>query len=365
MTATGRAKARTTMVDIASVCGVSVATVSLALRGSPLVNEQTRERVERASERLGYVRNRSAANLRRRVSTSVALVINDLANPFFAEFAAGVDEALAAAGYITLLGGTGESPDRQDVVIRSLMEHSPAALILSPAEGSFGSNLHSLLGYLLPTLVSNREVAGGDWDFLVCDNRYGAHLATRHLLALGHERIAFVGGHRSSSSCRERHRGYMDALVSSCILPHDAWVMECAPVRDEAAALGRQLPGLLPDVTAAVCYNDIVALGLMQGLAASGVQAGRDFAVTGFDDIDEAALFSPPLTTVSAGPGALGRRAAELILEQIEGGHHREGERKIVAPVELVVRSSSCPPLHGASTSTDGARDTGKDMKAP
>ena len=129
-------RARVTLADIARACDLSRATVSLVLRGSPLVHADTRARVEAELKRQGYVYHRGAANLRRKVSSAVALVINDLSNPFFAEFAAGVDEALADAGYVTLLGSTGESVERQHAVIASLLEHDPAAIILSPAEGS-------------------------------------------------------------------------------------------------------------------------------------------------------------------------------------------------------------------------------------
>lgn len=314
--------------------------MSLALSGNPLVNETTRERVVRESERQGYVRNRGAANLRQQISSSVALVINDLSNPFFAEFAAGVDEALGAAGYITLLGSTSESITRQDEVIRSLMEHRPAGIILSPAEGSMNDSLRRLLGTHVPTLVFNREVAGGDWDFLVCDNRRGAGLATRHLIDLGHRRIVFVGGHASSSSCRERRFGYLDAMEAAGIETPPEWLVECAPVRHEAAAAGVRLPDDLPEVSAAVCYNDIVALGLVHGLTAGGRRVGTDFAVTGFDDIPEAALFSPPLTTVAVNPSGLGWRAAEVILDRI--AHASHGPERMVVPVKLVVRGSSC-----------------------
>lgn len=331
---------RATLADIARACGVSAATVSLALRGNTLVNAATRERVVRESERQGYVRNRGAANLRQQVSSSIALVINDLSNPFFAEFAAGVDEALGAAGYITLLGSTAESPERQSAVIRSLMEHCPAGIILSPAEGSRGPGLRRVLVGDVPVLVFNREVPDGDWDFLACDNRHGAFLATRHLLGLGHRRIVFVGGHAGSSSCRERRLGYLDAMRAAGIEPSAQWLVECAPTRIEAAAEGRRVAQAMPQVSAAVCYNDIVALGLVHGLAAAGRRAGADFAVTGFDDIPEAALFEPALTTVAVDPRGLGRRAAAIVLGRIGTGAYEPACE--VAPAELLVRASSC-----------------------
>lgn len=331
-------RARVTLADIAQACGLSRATVSLVLRGSPLVHADTRTKVEAELKRQGYVYHRGAANLRRKVSSAVALVINDLSNPFFAEFAAGVDEALADAGYVTLLGSTGESVERQQAVIASLLEHDPAGIILSPAEGTDPSRLRSLLGARTPMLVFNREL-GGDWDYLALDNVRGARLATEHLLAQGHHRIAFFGGHLDSSSCRQRREGYRAALADAGIALRPQWQIECAPTRLEAA---RQTGALFvrdPAPTAAVCYNDAVALGLMAGLASRGRRAGHDFAVTGFDDIPEAAVSAPPLTTIGVDPRARGRQAAEMILQRLHDP--AAPAAATIAPAHLQLRASS------------------------
>lgn len=183
-----------TLRDIAGAIGVSRATVSLVLRGSPLVHASTRACVEAELDRQNYVYNRTAANLRQRTSSSIALVINDLSNPFFAEFAAGVNEALGAAGYVTLLGSTGESTQRQQVVLTSLMEHTPAGIILSPAEGSQAQALSQVLGRQRNVVLFNREVEGAQWDLLALDNAQGAFLACTHLIAQGHRRIVFLVG---------------------------------------------------------------------------------------------------------------------------------------------------------------------------
>jgi len=332
-----------TVTDIAQASGVSRATVSLVLRGSPLVHADTRARVEAQLKRLGYVYNRAAANLRRQTSSSVALVINDLSNPFFAEFAAGVDEALGEAGYITLLGSTNESPERQHAVLASLMEHSPAGIILSPAEHSDGERVQRLVGAHTAVLVFNRELPGVDWDFLALDNQRGARLATEHLLALGHRRIAFFGGHADSSSCQQRRQGYVEAMTAAGITPEPRWLVECTPSRVEAARTTTELASSYGDVTAAVCYNDNVALGLKLGLIARGMRPGQNFALTGFDDIPEAAQTTPPLTTLAVEPRARGRQAAELLLERVRD--RDAPARRIVAPVQLIVRGSSGAPL--------------------
>lgn len=331
-----------TVSDIAKAIGVSRATVSLVLRESPLVHADTRAKVLAELKRQRYVYNRGAANLRRRTSSSVALVINDLSNPFFAEFAAGVDEALGEKGYVTLLGSTGESPERQQAVLGSLMEHTPAGLILSPAEGSSFAELRKVLDAGANVLLFNRELADAEWDFLSLDNQRGAYLATEHLIGLGHRRIAFFGGHADSSSCRQRRAGYAQAMADAglAVAPHG--MIESAPNRLEAALRTGELfaDGAAP--SAAVCYNDIVALGLMLGLASRGIRPGQDFAVTGFDDIPEAAVTSPPLTTLAVNPRERGRQAAELLLHRLSDPE--APAQRTVAPVELRVRQSSGMP---------------------
>ncbi|GAB2503196.1 LacI family DNA-binding transcriptional regulator [Pseudoxanthomonas sangjuensis] len=335
---------RITLNDIARACGVSRATVSLVLRGSPLVHADTRRRVEAEMQRQGYVYNRAAANLRQRVSSAVALVINDLSNPFFAEFAAGVDEALGAKGYVTLLGSSNESPARQRQVLGSLMEHHPAGIILSPAEASDAADIELAIGRNTPLLVFNRQLvenqaAGFDYDFLGLDNRAGARTATERLLALGHRGIAFYGGHADSSSCRERRLGYEDALRGAGIAVDPRWMIETAPTRIEANAHADALFADAPAPTAAVCYNDAVALGLMLGLARLGRHPGVDFAVTGFDDIPEAAVGIPPLTTLNADPRARGRQAAELLLQRT--ATPSLPRRSVIVPVLLTEREST------------------------
>ena len=347
MDSTTPVRRKITLSDIAAGCDVSRATVSLVLRGSPLVNKHTRARVEEELRRQGYVYNRTAANLRRRTSSSIALVLNDLANPFFAEFAAGVDAAVGDAGFVTLLGCTSESTAREQAVLGSLIEHGPAGIILSPAEGSDAQQVLAAMGAQTPLLLFNRELGGNlpeyaHWDLLMLDNQRGTRLATEHLIAQGHRHIAFFGGHRDSSSCRQRHAGYIEAMQAAGLRIEPRWQVECAPTRLDAAGRTAALFANAPAPTAAVCYNDGVALGLMLGLNQRGLQPGRDFALTGFDDIAEASASTPPLTTLNAAPRERGRQAAELLLLRLR--EPAASNRRTIAPVQLVIRESSCPP---------------------
>jgi len=347
MGSTPQVRRKVTLSDIAAGCDVSRATVSLVLRGSPLVNKNTRARVEAELRRQGYVYNRAAANLRRRTTSSIALVLNDLANPFFAEFAAGVDEAVAGAGFVTLLGSSSESTRREQAVLGSLVEHGPGGIILSPAEGSDARKVLAAVGEHMPLLLFNRELDGSlpevaHWDTLALDNQHGAQMATEHLIALGHRRIAFFGGHLDSSSCRQRREGYRQAMHGAGLRVESHWMVESAPTRLDAAHQAGALFAGRSSPTAAVCYNDAVALGLMLGLYQHGRRPGHDFALTGFDDIAEAQVSMPPLTTLSTVPRERGKQAAALLLHRL---HHPDTPAsRTIAPVTLVVRDSSCPP---------------------
>jgi LacI family transcriptional regulator len=250
-----------------------------------------------------------------------------------------VDEALGAKGYVTLLGSTGESPQRQQAVLSTLMEHTPTGFILSPAEGSDAQQLQQVLGAHANVLLFNRELAGAEWDFLTLDNRNGAYMATRHLIERGHRRIAFFGGHATSSSCHHRRAGYQQALAEAGLQANPQWLIESAPNRLEAAARTGELFAGSEHPSAAVCYNDTVALGLMLGLTSRGIRPGGDFAVTGFDDISEAAMAVPPLTTLTADPRERGRQAAALLLQRVENPD--APPMRTVAPVQLRIRESS------------------------
>lgn len=335
-----------TLTDIARGCGVSRATVSLVLRESPLVRDETRAKVKAELRRQNYIYNRAAANLRRQTSSTIALVLNDLANPFFAEFASGVDDHLTEAGYVTLLGQSNELLERERRLTQSLLEHAPAALIISPVEAPEEQALLEQLSSQLPMLLFNREpaeVTDRRWDLLQFDNQRGAYLATRHLLEQGHRQLAFFGGLRHQRPHRERLAGFSQALQEAGLAFDPRLYIECQPRRTLAAEHACRLfaDGLQP--TGAVCYNDVVALGLMAGLKALGRQPGVDFALTGFDDISEAAICSPALSTVQTRPRECGRQAAIMVLERL--AQPAQASARYVSPVEFKIRDSSPPPM--------------------
>ncbi|MDK1387412.1 Catabolite control protein A [Ensifer psoraleae] len=332
------AKERVTVIDIARAAGVSKSTVSLVLQGSSLVNEATRAKVNAAIRELGYVYNRSAANLRQSKSKIIGIVVNDLTNSFFAELAVGVDAVVQSAGFVQFLANTSEKIERQREVIASMREHGVSGLIISPARGTEASDLAPLVESGIPVVLVVRDIAGAGVSSLTSDNHAGAVAAVRHLIERGHRRIAFLGGFADTAVFESRVRGYRDALLEAGLGPQSELVIGSAPSRAGGVTAIEQAMMLKERPTAALCFNDAVAFGVCDGLRARRLEPGADFAVIGFDDVIEAKTAVPALTTVSVDPQGMGERAAELLLKQIKAG--RAEPEAIVSSVRLVVRQS-------------------------
>ncbi|GEO12871.1 LacI family DNA-binding transcriptional regulator [Microvirga aerophila] len=342
MTGKRRASTNVTIIDIAREAGVSKSTVSLVLKGSTLVADETRDRVSRAMSKLGYVYNRGAANLRGAQSSIVGMVINDLSNPFFAELAIGIERVLRTSGYIPFIANTAESVVRQAEVVRSMREHGASGIILSPALDTDGREINSLLDLGMPIILAIRRVPGARASLVASDNMAGAARVTQHLISLGHRRIAFLGGMGAMAVRKDRIAGFTQALEEVGLRADPALMLESMPTKDGAFTAMSALLSRPDWPTAVVCFNDVVAIGVMQALSRKGLLPGRDMAITGFDDTTEARQVSPPLTTVSVDAGDLGERAAQMLLRQIAAGN--QTTETYIGEARLVVRESCCPP---------------------
>jgi LacI family transcriptional regulator len=202
---------RVTLMDVARHCGVSRATVSLVLNDSPLVAEATRARVQAAMSELGYVYNRAAASLRTHRSDAIGVVLTQITNPYFAEFATGLQDVLAGSGTVPLLGVSNEDRELQHRLMKSLVERNVDSIVLVPAHGTTATDLPDLLG--TPLVLMARRLPGADVDYVGAQNRDGGYAAAEHLYSHGCRSIAFFGGFADASAREERAAGVHDFLA--------------------------------------------------------------------------------------------------------------------------------------------------------
>lgn len=327
---------RPTLLDIAADAGVSRATVSLVIREVPRVADATRRRVLRSIGKLGYVYHRGAASLRTRQTHAIGLIVSDITNPFFAEVILAIEERLAAAGFVTLLGNTSEDCTKQERLLKTMREFPADGLLICPALEEDPSQEPLNFGGVLPVVAFARRAPG--LDYAGIDNAHGAQMAIDHLHGIGHQRIAFLGGNPQRSTGQERLLGYRQALAR-WKLPFDPLLVRpSVPNRRGGFDGVQKLLQLNEWPTAALCFNDVVALGAMEALQQLGIKPGAAFGIVGFNNIPDAAQSVPGLTTIDTAPRQLGEAAAELLLKRIE---RRDAPRQaMILEPRLVVRDS-------------------------
>jgi LacI family transcriptional regulator len=325
-----------TLKDIARHADVSPSTVSLVLRDSPLVAEATRNKIRATMEELGYVYNRGAANLRSRRSKTIGLVVCEITNPFYAEMVADIDTVMDRNGWISFLANSSESPERQARFIQRIREQNADGIILTAAEGTEPEIVSQLRAWRIPFVQALRRIGDESGDYVGPDYRLGMSLAVEHLIGLGHKRIAFIGGARRTSALRERLAGYRNAMKRHGLEPEP--IFSCPATREQGVKAIREALAMREPPTAAICYNDVIAFGVILGLLETGRQPGTDFNLVGFDNIAEAALSRPALTTIAVEPRQIGQEVAELILRRIADPTGRP--EQVILPPRLIIRDT-------------------------
>ncbi len=328
---------RPTMKDVAAVAGVSLATVSRVVNGNADVRPDLAARVKDAVEVLGYRQDLMASTLRRtdRLSASIGLIIEDVANPFFSALHRGVEDVARGRGVLTFAGSSDERPERERELAEAFSARGVDGLIMVPCSADQAYLLRERAAGTALVFV-DRLPRFIDADAVVSDNVGGARRAVDHLLAMGHRRIAFLGDRLSVFTAVERRQGYRQALGAAGVAP-DPELERSGLVDSDAgeAAVGELLDVADPP-TALFTGQNLITIGAVRALRERGLQ--REIALVGFDDFLLADMVEPGVTVVRQDPSALGRHAAELLFSQLDG--YRGESRLVVVPTELVVRGS-------------------------
>jgi LacI family transcriptional regulator len=334
---TNGAQRRPTMKEVATLAGVSLATVSRVVNGDGKVRPDLAERVREAVGLLGYRRDLTATNLRRadRQSASVGLVFDDVANPFHAALLRGVETVARTRGVLPLVGSSDEDPGRERELAEAFLSRRVDGLIVVPA-GADHSYLRPERDAGVALVFVDRPPAFIDADCVLSDNAGGATVATEHLIAAGHRRIAFLGDQARIFTATERLRGYREALSAHGIAYDPALVrMELHDSDAASAALADVFAAPEPP-TAVFSAQNLITIGAVQRLRSLGLH--HAVALVGFDDLTLADSVEPGLTVVAQDAHELGRVTAELLFARLDGD--RGPTRRVEVPTALIERGS-------------------------
>ena len=347
----------TNIHDIAARIGVSVATVSRALNGSPEVSDTTRDRILRLARELDYTPSAAARTLVRRRSHVVGVILEtgpghpDLLHPFFQEVLVGLQHGAGERGYDLLLFASdqpGNGFGGSHSYVRRAEHHGVGGVVVMGFDGDH-PEMRKLIAAGVPCMAVDSDLGGPRCGYVASDNHDAAAEAVAHLHGLGHRRIATIAGPLATRPAAERLAGYRDALARFGLEGRDDYVCEGDFYAESGYEAARTLLALDEPPTAIFAASDMMAAGVLQAAHERGVAVPDELAVVGFDDIAVAALLQPPLTTVRQEMEELGRAAAEGLVRMIEDPD--APAPRVQVPARLVVRASSgakAAPREGA-----------------
>jgi LacI family transcriptional regulator len=329
-----------TIRDVARRAGVSPMTVSRVINDSELVSPDTRRRVEDAIGELGYVPSRLARGLSAKRTGTLALIVPDVANPFFTLIVRGAEDVARRAGYRVILCDTRADLTIEREVIEEMLAHRVEGILIAPVSDRSREHLRRLTAFNVPFVLVDRTVPGIDADAVLGDSAEGAQRLVEHLLSLGHRRIGMIVESDDVSTARDRRIGYQTALRAAD-LPADPQLVARASVDPAGGYAGmRRLLALDEPPSAVFTVNNLVAVGAIEAVRSAGMEVPDDVALVCFDDIEYASRLYPFLTVMEQPAETFGTLSTQLLLERIEN-RAPERPRVVVLPAQFVVRRSS------------------------
>jgi DNA-binding LacI/PurR family transcriptional regulator len=325
---------------LAHAAGVSVPTASQVMRGTGRISDETRKKVLKAAEHLHYVPDGRAASMRSGEKREIGMLIHRIANPFNAEVISGVSDHLEGHGYLVSILDSRDDVHHQKKNLEAFIRSSRGGLIWVPAHETPKTTIDMLRTHSIPTVTFLRESKFAQFDHVGLKNTEASYNATQHLIRLGHQKIVFFGGEPHSDVRQERIKGFKLALSENNL---DQCIIWDAP--DDKLSGVYELDRLLeqyPDTTALICNGDMVALGACFALQKTGKAPGRDLSIIGFDDIQDAALATPALSTISTRPYELGALLAKTILDRINDPSQPVKTSQI--ETQLILRDTTAAP---------------------
>jgi DNA-binding LacI/PurR family transcriptional regulator len=335
-----RGSSSVTIKQVAEKAGVSTATISRVLSGRGYVSFEMRQRVLEAVAELNYQPDRTARNLRRRVSQIIGVVISDIQNPFFTSLIRGIESVIEEDNFVILLSNSDEDPRREKIQLNTLEAERVSGIIISPCRSN-SDELRKLVSEHMPVVVIDRTIARLKVDAVAVHNVQAACDAVLHLASLRHRRIALICGPEWVSTGAERRQGFLQGMRTAGI-PILNEYLQVGDFRQESGYLAmKRLLDLPQRPTAVLVGNNLMTLGALQAIHEVCVAIPDEIAVIGFDDMSWATSLQPPLTVIAQPTFEMGVTAARLLLDRIENPDLPT--RHVILDTQLIVRTSSCP----------------------
>jgi len=304
-----------TIKDIAKQTDVSHSTVSRALNGSPLIAKNTAERIRQTALKLGYLPSAAARSLKTNRSHALGVIVSSVEDPFFGEILQGIEEVAQKSGYSLFMAASQRDPEREQAIVQAMSEHRVDGVIICSASFK-AEQRRQFLTYGVPIVVVNNQAAEDYRYSIYHDDVDGSRQITRHLLDLGHRRIAYLGNSSSGRTTLDRLTGFQYEMDTAGLTVPPDHIHEVSGGGPEDGLFGlNHFLSLNDRPSALVCYNDLMAIGVLKGLLQAGIQVPNDISVTGFDNILFSAFTNPPLTTFDQPKRFIGAEAARLVLE--------------------------------------------------
>lgn len=329
-----------TITDVADEAGVSVSTVSRHLRGDRV---RAAKRIDRAITLLRYRPSPAAQSLKSGKTGAIALVVPDVANPFFAAVVRGAESITAQGGQTIFLANTDESDDREAEIIEDLASRVDGMLLAPASENN--PNPQRLADAGVPTVLIDREVPStGFFDAVLIDNEGGARCAIEHLLANGHERIATIAGSVESTPGRLRLEGYLASMESAGLEPPTGFVQSGGFMEHGGYQAMMQLLALADPPTSVFVANNLMTIGALRAIKDIGVRIPGDLSIIGFDDHPFSEILDPPLTVIDRPMEQQGALAMRMLLSRMNEDVRSRAAKRVVLDTRLIERASCGPP---------------------
>jgi LacI family transcriptional regulator len=328
---------------VAALAKVSIATVSRTINNSPAVSERLAKRVWQAIEQLNYFPNTHARSLVSGRSRILGIIVENITNPFFPELIQSFEEIAVAHGYEILVSSSNGDPALLTSCVRRMLERKVEGVAVL----SFGAEepvLDQLMHRNIPMVLAEFRLDDPKVSTILLDYSTGIHAAVRHLVALGHSKIAFLAGPHKLHSAITRENNFRTAMQDTGLAAQKKWVIECDHTLKGGVAGFAQLQALPTRPTAILCSNDMTAIGVLRAAYMAGLRVPDDLSVIGLDDIDFAEFTLPPLTTIRLSRADLARAAFEALRLQAEDAANPKMQREFLVSTSLVVRGSTGSP---------------------